>query len=270
MFPKDRNISVYIFDLDGVIYLGETPFPDSASTIASLARAGHKIYYLTNNSGRSRADYQAKLSRMDIPVRPEQIFTSAYATALYLKSQGAAGKNAYVVGMSGIVSELAAMGINPVTATDVLPYTQIDYVVVGIDRQFNYEKLRFAHAAITRGHAQYIATNLDATFPMEEGEIPGGGSIAASITTSTSRQPFVVGKPQPYALQAILDDAGVSPGQAILVGDRLDTDIAAGNNLGVPTVLVLTGVTTRSMADEAPSLWRPTRIIGKLGDLLEE
>ena len=270
MFQSESQPLVYIFDLDGVVYLGETPFPDSAATIAALLHAGRQIYYLTNNSGRSRADYQAKLAKMNIPAELGQIFTSAYATALYLKSQGAAGKTAYVVGMSGIVSELKEAGLNPVTATDLVPYTHIDYVVVGIDREFNYEKLRFAHAAITRGHAEYIATNLDATFPMEEGEIPGGGSIAASITTATAREPFVVGKPQPYALQAILDAANASPSQAVLVGDRLDTDIAAGNNLGVPTVLVLTGVTTLAMANQAPPDWKPNRIIGNLRELLEE
>jgi len=270
LFQSESQPLVYIFDLDGVIYLGETPFSDSASTISALALAGRQIYYLTNNSGRSRSSYQDKLRGMDIPCELDQIFTSAYATALYLKSKGAAGKTAYVVGMSGIVTELAQVGINPITGTDLLPYTHIDYVVVGIDREFTYEKLRFAHAAITRGHAEYVATNLDATFPLEEGEIPGGGSIAASITTATGRQPFVVGKPQPYALQAILDAAGASPGQAVLVGDRLDTDIAAGNNLDVPTVLVLTGVTTRAMADQAPADWKPNRIIGTLSELLEE
>ncbi len=270
MFPSEIQPSVYIFDLDGVVYLGDTPFSDSATTIASLTGAGCKIYYLTNNSGRSRSSYQDKLTGMDIPCELDQIFTSAYATALYLKSQGASGKTAYVVGMSGIVTELKEAGLNPITTTDLVPYTHIDYVVVGIDREFTYEKLRFAHAAITRGHAEYIATNLDATFPLEEGEIPGGGSIAASITTATGRTPYVIGKPQPYALQAILDAAGATASQAVMVGDRLDTDIAAGNNLGVPTVLVLTGVTTRAMAENAPPDWKPTRIIGKLCELLEK
>lgn len=263
-----ESFSTFVFDLDGVIYLGETPLPDAPSTIEALARAGKKVYYLTNNSGRSRADYQAKLARMGIRAELDSLFTSAYATALYLKSLGAEGKTAYVVGESGIVTELENFGIRPITATDVLPYTHIDYVIVGIDRQFTYEKLRFAHAAITKGRAEYIATNLDATFPMEEGEIPGGGSIAASITTATSREPFVIGKPKPYALQAILDAAGAGPDQAVMVGDRLDTDIAAGNNLGVATVLVLTGVTSPAMASQAPDAWKPTCIIGHLSELL--
>jgi len=270
LFRPAHLPSIFIFDLDGVVYLGDTPIPSAPPTIAAIERAGHPVYYLTNNSGRTRADYQAKLAKMDVPASQDRIFTSAYATALYLRGQCAAGKCAYVVGESGIVHELDSMGIRPVTATDTLPYTQIDYVVVGIDRQFTYDKLRYAHACITRGGAQYVATNLDATFPLEEGEIPGGGSIAASITTATSRQPFVIGKPKPYALQAILDDAGVHPEQAVLVGDRLDTDIAAGNSLGVPTVLVLTGVTSAAQAAEAPPEWKPTRIIGDLGELLEE
>lgn len=267
MFRFER-FSTYIFDLDGVIYLGETPLPDAPSTISALLRAGKKVYYLTNNSGRTRTDYQAKLARMGISAELDTIFTSAYATALYLKGRGAAGKTAFVVGESGIVSELKDVDIKPIATPHVVPYTQIDYVIVGIDRQFTYEKLRFAHAAIARGRAEYIATNLDATFPMEDGEIPGGGSIAASITTATAREPFVIGKPKPYALQAILDSAGAGLDEAVMVGDRLDTDIAAGNNLGVATALVLTGVTSEAQANQAPDAWKPRCIIGHLGEIL--
>ncbi len=121
--------------------------------------------------------------------------------------------------------------------------------MVGIDRAFTYDKLLFAHAAITRGHAALIATNRDATYPTETGEIPGGGSIVAAVATAAGREPLVIGKPEPFALEMILRDAGTPLDEAAMVGDRMDTDIAAGNRVGIASILVLTGVTTRSMAD---------------------
>ena len=109
---------------------------------------------------------------MGIACSPDRMFTSGYAAALYLEAHGAVARNAYIIGETGISDEFAAVGINPVTETDTLPYTNIDYVIVGIDRAFTYDKLQFAHACISRGHAEFIATNRDATFPVEGGEIP--------------------------------------------------------------------------------------------------
>ncbi len=263
-------MSTYVFDLDGVIYLGDTPFPDSASTLRALADAGHKVYFLTNNSGRTRSDYRRKLSSMGISVSDDQIMTSAYATALYLSQQGAKGKYAFVIGESGVVSELESVGINAVTQTNTHPFTQIDFVVVGIDRLFSYQKLLFAHAAITQGHAQFIATNRDATVPMELGEVPGCGSLVAAVACATSTEPILIGKPKPYSLNEILKLAGSDAAQSYLVGDRLDTDIAAGNQAGVATILVLTGIATEAMARQATGDQKPSRIIGHLAQLLEE
>ena len=260
---------VYVFDLDGVMYLGDTAIPYAAEAVRRLLGAGKQVYFLTNNSGRTRADYQQKLDEVNgLQVPESRIFTSAYATALYLKQRGAAGRSVFVVGEPGLAAELAASGgLIPVTQPDSVDPADIDYVVVGIDKSFTYDKLRFAHAAIMRGHAQFIATNRDATFPMETGEIPGGGSLVAALATATGREPVTIGKPETHAYEAILADAKVTAAGSIMVGDRLDTDIAVGNRSGAATVLVLTGVTRLEQAQSAPPEWRPDRIIGDLREL---
>jgi len=261
--------SVYIFDLDGVLYLGDTAIPYAADAVRRLQDAGKQIYFLTNNSGKTRAEYRKKLADVNgLDVPESAIFTSAYATALYLKQRGAAGRSVFVIGEPGLAAELSASGgLIPMTEPDSAEVHDIDYVVVGIDRQFTYDKLRFAHAAITRGHAQFIATNRDATFPMEAGEIPGGGSLVASLATATGREPVTIGKPETHAYEAILDAAGVTAADSVMVGDRLDTDIAVGRRAGAGTVLVLTGVTSEEKAQAAPPEWRPDRIIGDLREL---
>ena len=260
---------MYVFDLDGVMYLGDTAIAYAADAVTRLRTAGKHVYFLTNNSGRTRADYKQKLAQVNgLDVPEETIFTSAFATALYLKQRGAAGRSAFVIGEPGLAAELAASGgLIPVTQPDSVDFHDIDYVVVGIDKNFTYDKLRFAHAAITRGHAQFIATNRDATFPMETGEIPGGGSLVAALATAAGREPITIGKPETHAYEAILEAAKATAADSVMIGDRLDTDIAVGNRSGAFTVLVLTGVTSPDQAHSAPPEWRPDQIIGDLREL---
>lgn len=264
------DISVYVFDLDGVLYLGDTAIPYASDCVRRLWAQGKSVFFLTNNSGRTRADYCAKLTQVNgLDVPESAVYTSAYATALYLKAQGAAGKTVFVVGEAGLAQELAQSGgLVPSTVANSVSPDTIDYVVAGIDRQFTYDKLRFAHAAITRGHAQFIATNRDATFPMEVGEIPGGGSLVAAIATATGIEPITIGKPETHAYEALLAAACVPAAQSVMIGDRLDTDIAVGNRAGAHTVLALTGVTSRAAAEAAVGSERPEVIIGDLRELL--
>jgi len=259
-------VTTYVFDLDGVLYLGDTAIPEAAGAVTRLRDAGRQVYFLTNNSGKTRADYREKLRQVNgLDVPESAIFTSAYATALYLKERGAAGKTVFVIGEPGLAAELRdTSGLVPVTDPDGADYAAIDYVVIGIDRNFTYDKLRFAHAAITRGHAQFIATNRDATFPMEDGEIPGGGSLVAALATATGREPVTVGKPETHAYEAILHAAGVTAPESVMVGDRLDTDILVGRRAGARTLLVLTGVTSAVQAETAPPEQRPDLVIGDL------
>jgi phosphoglycolate/pyridoxal phosphate phosphatase family enzyme len=264
-----NQVSTYVFDLDGVMYLGETPIPFATETVIRLRNAGKKVYFLTNNSGRSRKSYCDKLLRVNgIEISEDYVFTSAYATALFLRQPAAQTCSAFVIGEEGLAEELSNVGnLRTITVPDSVPFNEIDYVVIGIDRQFTYDKLRFAHLAITQGHAQFIATNRDATFPMEVGEIPGGGSLVAALATATAREPITIGKPEPHAYHAILKSADITASDSVMIGDRMDTDIAVGKRVGAQTVLVLTGVTSREEAASVSPDWQPDFIIGDLRDL---
>lgn len=258
----------YVFDLDGVLYRGEEPIDGAAETLERLrARPDPPfVFFLTNNSTRTRGDYVDKLTRLHIACSEDEIVTSASATAAYLKNQNAAGRTVLVVGEAGARDELMRVGMN-VIGPDAPLETHADFVVVGMDRQFTYHTLWRAQQAILRG-ATFIATNRDDAFPIENDQlIPGGGAMVAAIEACTSTVPLVVGKPQPWGLQAILQSARVSPDEAVMVGDRLDTDVLCGNRLGVPTVLVLTGVTSEAKARQAPPEMRPGRIVFNLREL---
>jgi 4-nitrophenyl phosphatase len=203
---------------------------------------------------------------MGIPVSIDEIMTSSYATALYFAERGAIGKTVYRIGEEGMARELASAGMRVITDQEE-PDAKIDFVVVGLDRDFHYRKLARAMQAIMDG-AEFIATNRDATFPVESGELlPGGGSLVAALVTAVGREPHLIGKPESYALQKILDETQSTPDQTIVVGDRLDTDIEAGNRIGAWTVLVLTGVTSRKQGESAQGDLEPDVIIDTLAEL---
>lgn len=263
------DAAVYVFDLDGVVYLGQTPVPYAAEAVRRLRAAGKQVYFLTNLSAQTRASCRDKLARVNgLDVPEASIFTSAYASALYLKQRGAAGRSVFVVGEQGFAQELAESGgLVPITEPDAVPPEDIDYVVVGVDRQFTYDKLRYAHAAIAHGHAQFIAANRDTTFPTDRGEVPGGGTLVAALVAATGREPITIGKPETLAYETILVEAGVPAARSVMIGDRLDTDIAVGRRVGARTVLVLTGLTTAAQAEVAPPEWRPDFVLADLRDL---
>lgn len=255
---------VLVFDLDGVVYLGDTVIPGAVPTLNALAAAGHRLYYLTNNSTRSRRNYADKLTGMGIPAQPEQVMTSAYATGLYLRGLGAAGKRVYVVGEGGLRAEMEYAGLEVAGDADLAP---VQYVVAGLDRELTYAKLRRAHEEITCHGATFVATNRDATYPMETGEIPGGGAIVAPIECSTGVKGFTVGKPEPHTWLRILELAGASPAEALMVGDRSETDILGARRVGLHTALVLTGVTTAADAEILTGDERPDYVLEDLNSL---
>lgn len=264
-----RNGAIlYVFDLDGVIYRGSQPQPYAADTISTLRQSGHLVRFFTNNAAESRDSYVRKLADMEIPAQIEDIMTSSYAAALYFVERGAAGKTVYRIGEEGMERELAAVGMRVISGENY-PDAEIDYVVVGLDRDFHYRKLARAMNAILDG-AEFIATNRDATFPVESGALlPGGGSLVAAVSTAAGREPLLIGKPETYAMEKILEQAGTPPERAVVVGDRLDTDILAGNRIGARTVLVLTGVTSREQAESASGELKPDEIIETLAELAQ-
>ncbi|AIE85275.1 HAD-IIA family hydrolase [Fimbriimonas ginsengisoli] len=224
----------YLFDLDGTLFRGNTPIPSAVKKVQELHRAGAIVRYVTNNSTQTREHFAAKLQGMGYPCEPAEVVSSGYGTGLFLANEGL--KTAYVVGEPGLVATLAEHGIE--STGDQNP----DAVVVGLCRQFTYDLMREAMFRIRAG-ARFVATNPDATYPVEGGGlIPGAGSVVAAIQTCSETEPFVVGKPNPFLIQAALQEAGLAPEEALVVGDRLDTDIESGRSAGCPTFLVLTGV----------------------------
>lgn len=257
----------YVFDLDGVIYRGSESQPHAKELVLALRDQGHAVRFFTNNAAQSRQSYVSKLEKMGIPTPIDEIMTSSYATALYFIEKNAIGKTVYRVGEKGMTEEFEAIGMNVIYDQDD-PDAKIDFVTVGLDRDFHYRKLARAQKAILDG-AQFIATNEDATFPLEAGTLmPGGGCMVAAVRTATGVEPFVIGKPETYAYDKILDMTNCPPKRSIMVGDRLNTDILVGNRAGAQTVLVLTGITSRDEAERANGDMRPDRIIETLEELL--
>jgi 4-nitrophenyl phosphatase len=255
---------LYVFDMDGVLFRMDDPIPGASEAVRRILSRGDQIFYLTNNSSKSRNEYVQKLARFDIPATIEQVMTSAYATGRMFIDQGLVGKSVYVVGESGLRAEMEAAGMRVV---DYGEDTPVDFVVAGWDRGFTYGKLTEAHFAIQRG-ATFIATNRDATYPDSGGRtLPGGGAIVAAIETCTGVVPMTVGKPSPYTLELILRLAGATPADCTVVGDRLDTDIAIGKAVGAKTVLVLTGVSTRADVAVASADMVPDVILNDLTEL---
>jgi 4-nitrophenyl phosphatase len=263
---------VYVFDLDGVLYRGDDAVEDAPEAIAALREAGKQLFFLTNNSSQPRRVYVEKLTRLGMPCTEDEIVTSSSATADYLQQRGVKDARILAVGGPGIADELGRVGLTVEYASEPFPdhSRAYDYVIAGIDWHFDYHRLNRAMQAI-RGGATFIATNRDAQYPMEGGMfVPGGGAIVAAIATASGVEPITMGKPEPTGLQTILTRAGVWAHEALMVGDRLDTDIACGNRLGVPTLLVRTGISTEADAQSAPDALRPTYSAATLKGLINE
>lgn len=245
-----RAAKAWIFDMDGVLYRGTEPLPGVADLLAALELRERPYMLATNNSMSTPASYVTKLTEMGIPVPASAILTSALATRDYLLREFDSGSGFYVIGMPALSEQLFTDSpFHPVGPLD----SGAAGVVIGLDKAFTYEKLQAAHAAIMAG-ARFIATNTDATLPTESGLIPGAGSLVASIERAAGIEPVVIGKPEPVMLLMALERMGVAPHDAVMVGDRLDTDILAGQRAGMLTLLVLTGVSTREEIAYAEAL----------------
>jgi HAD superfamily hydrolase (TIGR01450 family) len=247
-----------IFDLDGVIYRGHTPIPGAGDVTRWLSSNAYQVYYFTNNSTKTRESYVELLAGYDIATDTHHIVTSACLTARYFTENGLLPATALVVGEGGLAEELKRAGIRVVRRRGTRP---VDYVVVGMDRQFTYRKLHEAQQAVLAG-AKLIATNRDATYPVEGGNvIPGGGSIVAAVATAAEREPLLIGKPSPEAGRLIAHHA-----------DRLETDIEMGRRAGLLTCLVLTGISRIEEVDALPPSSRPHWVIESIAqvpDLLQ-
>jgi NagD protein len=250
---KPKN---YLIDMDGVLVRGSQPVPGANTFIQRLRERAAKFLVLTNNPLYTQRDLAARLERIGLEIPPESIYTSALATAKFLKTQKP-GCSAYVVGDTGLTSALYEAGI---TITEHEP----DYVVVGETKSLSFERLTRATRFVAAG-ARFIATNPDVSGPGDGGIEPACGAICALIAAATGVQPYFVGKPNPLMMRTALRTIDAHSEESVMIGDRMDTDIIGGTESGMATILVLTGVTRREEVERFP--YRPTSIVDSVGEI---
>ncbi len=237
-----QNIRAVILDGDGVLWRGSQPLPGLQALFHFFQDAGLPYILATNNSTSTVQDYVRKLRSFGIEAEPKNVVTSAIAAADYLGVTYGPELRVHVVGEAGLHEVMRMAGYPSVMV-------EAEVVVVGMDRDLTYEKLRRATTLIRNG-ARFIGTNGDLTFPNPEGLVPGAGSILAALEASTGQKPFIIGKPEPTMFEMALHRLGTAPDQTLMVGDRLETDILGALRAGLVTALVLSGVTSASQLKE--------------------
>ena len=252
----------FIFDLDGTVYRGDQLIPGADGVICALREKGKKVIFLSNKPLQTREDYASKLTRLGIPTRTNEVINSTFVMTYYLK-KNAPQARLFVVGELPFIEELKGAGFLITEEPK-----EIDYVVVAFDRTFDYRKLNITFQAIKLG-AHFVATNPDRTCPVEGGEIPDcAGMIAAIEAVTEKKVEVIVGKPSPIMIQTVLDVMGLKPGDCILIGDRLETDIKMGKDSGIATGIVLTGVTNGKMLEEIKhSSFQPDFVFQSIADV---
>ncbi|PTY78562.1 HAD family hydrolase [Heyndrickxia sporothermodurans] len=245
----------YLIDLDGTMYRGSEKIDAAGDFIHRLKAKGIPYLFVTNNSSRTPEQVAKKLCDFDIPTQANQVFTTSMATAEYIYKQKKDG-TVYAIGEEGLKTALKNKGLQ---FNDTNP----DFVVVGIDREINYEKLALACLAVRNG-ATFISTNADIALPTERGFLPGNGSITSVITVSTQTEPIFIGKPESIIMDQALAYLGTNKEETIMVGDFYDTDILAGMRAGMDTLLVHTGVTTKEALLEKDK--QPTYAVNSLDE----
>ncbi len=254
----DRNeIECWLTDMDGVLVHENHALPGAAELIQQWKDAGTPFLVLTNNSIYTPRDLAARLRASGLDVPEQSIWTSALATADFCASQ-IPGGSAFVIGEAGITTALHEAGF-------IMTETAPDYVVVGETRNYSFEAITKAIRLINAG-SRFIVTNPDATGPSAEGPLPATGAIAALITKATGKDPYVVGKPNPMMFRSAMNRIGAHSENTAMIGDRMDTDVVAGIEAGLHTILVLTGISDRAEMERYP--FRPTEIISGVSELL--
>ena len=264
MEKKDLSrIRLWLFDMDGTLYLGEQLFPFTKALLAAIRAKGGQYLYLTNNSSKSVPDYVRKMERLGIAATDADFLTSAQVTAWYLHRHHA-GARLYVCGTASLQRELAAEGF-PIVNADP---DSAECVVMGYDTELTYQKLLDVSRLLTeRPELPYIATNPDLVCPTEFGFVPDCGSVCGMIRTATGRTPTVIGKPEPLMPQMAMERMGVTPAETAVVGDRIYTDVKSGLNAGCAGVLVMSGETTSEILDASAD--RPDLVLSSAAEILD-
>ncbi|KAI1281369.1 4-nitrophenylphosphatase-like protein [Xylaria sp. FL0933] len=282
------KFDVFLFDCDGVLWSGDHLFEGTVETLELLRSKGKRVVFVTNNSTKSRQDYQKKLTGMGIPSNVEEIFASAYSSAIYISrilKLPASRNKVFVLGESGIEQELRTEavpfigGTDPALRRDITPadFTgladgslldpDVGVVLAGLDFHVNYLKLAMAYQYLRRG-AVFLATNLDSTLPMSNTFFPGAGSISVPLVNMTGQKPTALGKPSQAMMDAIEGKFRLDRARTCMVGDRLDTDIQFGIEGGLGgTLAVLTGVSKKEQWEAEDAAFVPAYYVNKLADL---
>lgn len=257
IIEKIKNKKAFISDMDGVIYHGNKLLPGVPEFVEWLKRENKKFLFLTNSSEKTPKELQAKLHRLGIDVEPDVFYTSALATANFISSQKPKG-TAYIIGEAGLINAMYNAGY---TMNNVNP----DYVVIGDSRSYNFEKIEQAINLVIKG-AKLIGTNSDVSGPVENGIVPSTRALMAPVELATGRLAYYVGKPNPLMMRIALRKLGSSREETIIIGDRMDTDIIAGIESEIDTLLVLSGISTIKSADKFP--YRPHYILEGVSELV--
>lgn len=256
---QNEHIECWLTDMDGVLVHENHAIPGASELIDRWVATSKRFLVLTNNSIYTPRDLAARLRASGLEVPEENLWTSALATAEFLRNQMPGGR-AYVIGEAGLTTALHEAGF-------ILTDREPDYVVLGETRTYSFEAITKAIRLIMDG-ARFIATNPDATGPSKEGPMPATGAIAALITEASGRRPYIVGKPNPMMFRSAMNQIDAHSETTAMIGDRMDTDIIAGMEAGLHTVLVLSGITRAEDINAYP--FRPSQVLNSVADLIEQ
>lgn len=262
MLPS--RIKALILDMDGVLWKADAPIGDLPATFQRIKSRGWKYVFATNNGTKTPEQYAEKLRELGVDAEPWQVVTSALGVAHMLAQKCPNGTKVFMIGEDGVYQALQEKGFEVLPVVDA---QDAQVVVMGIDRAITFDKMREATLLVRRG-VPFYGTNPDKTFPTPRGEIPGAGAWISVVTIATDVEPIYAGKPYPFMMELSLEILGSKKEETLVVGDRLETDIAAGQAVGCPTALVLSGVATLEQANQ----WKPKIdiIANDLSDLIED
>ncbi|MGN7760181.1 TIGR01457 family HAD-type hydrolase [Paenibacillus sp. 22594] len=256
-----KSVGGLLIDLDGTLYHGGRMIPGADLLISSLRKAGIPYLFVTNNSSRTPASVAAHLRGMGIEAEPHEVCTSSLAAARYIAGESP-GATVAILGEDGLIEACREAGLALVTEAP-------EYVVQGIDRSFTYDTLARASRWIREG-AKFVLTNPDLMLPSDDGVMPGAGTLGAAIEAASGFSPVVIGKPEAHLITYATSLLGIDPGEAVVIGDNMRTDISAGARAGCQTILVLTGLTTRDNLEDYQRLTgvNPDEICADLAELM--
>ena len=256
-----KNVKLFLFDMDGTLYLGDRLFDFTNELLATIKANGGRYMFMTNNSSKSVKDYISKLEKLGINADYDDFITSSQATAFYLKNHHPNAK-LYVCGTQSLKDEFIKEGFNLTENTD-----DTECIVMGFDTELNFKKLHDISFMLCTRDLPYIATNPDYVCPTEFGSVPDCGSVCDMIFNATGKRPVVIGKPEALMPQLAMEKTGYSKEQTAVIGDRIYTDIKSGINAGTVTILVMSGETTQEILNNSPE--KPDFVFDSAKEIIE-